>query len=422
MIDTRSEPGRLVRRCGGSPDSTPAVDTSFKSPPFNLSPFKLPTPHNPQIETRDPRSSVELLKPGDMHDNQPHETLVRDNRSPVAPVGLDAVPPQVGHTVNHQAANHQAANHPVKPDSTAAWLVPGLGCRHVGMGHDLFEHFVTSDRMIAEAESLLGYDLAAVCLTGSGRKHVPPRQEAQVIYVLDCAYAAVLREQGCTPSVVAGHSLGSLAAGWICGAYDFQTGLELVTHIEELMEELVDGRGLVMGVIIGLDAATIQSHLTANSAVCPANWNSPLQHVIAGPVADVDGILAAANAQGAKQARRFGFERAIHTPYVAEVAERFRVRLDAVKWSDPRVPMAVSQAADSRHASLLRTAAQIQTFLGDFLSRPVYWQATIEAIKNIPEDDFVEVGPGNLLSSMLPFIDRAARIHTASEILEQKAA
>lgn len=298
--------------------------------------------------------------------------------------------------------------------SSAAWLFPGLGCRYVGMGHDVIGCSAVADLLISQAESYLGYDLATVCLSGSGRKHVPARQEAQVIYVLDCAYAAVLRADGYTPRIVAGHSLGSLAAGCVSGAFDFLTGLQLVTHVEELMEELIDGRGLGMGVIIGLDGARVGDLLAAHPAISQANWNSPLQHVIAGPVAELDQVLATAAAQGAKQAKRFASERAMHTPYVAEAAERFRQRLLTVDWAEPSVPL-----MDSHAAAVLRTADEIRQFLGGFLAQPVCWQATVQALLANWGSQFVEVGPGNVLSSMLPFIDRTAAVQTASEVREQ---
>ncbi|MES2788891.1 MAG: acyltransferase domain-containing protein [Planctomycetota bacterium] len=336
---------------------------------------------------------------------------MNDTNSRVQPLPIDQPLPSTVEAIDAPRKDHSA-----HPYTTASWLFPGLGCRYVGMGHDVIGHFAVADELIAEAESQLGYELAEVCLTGSGRKHVPARQEAQVIYVLDCAYAAVLGTHDCHPQIVAGHSLGSLAAGWACGAYDFTTGLQLVTHVEELMEELIDGRGLTMGVVIGLDDGAVQTLLTATPEVCLANWNSPLQHVVAGPAAAVDSILASATAAGAKQAKRFVSERAMHTPYVNEVATRFQQRLDTVSWTEPKVPL-----VNSHDASVLRTSAEIHQFLGGFLSQPVYWQATIETLRKNWGSHFVEVGPGNLLSSMLPFIDRTAAINTASEILDLKA-
>ena len=357
------------------------------------------SPQSQLNRTSSQRRSAELFQRGSMNETRSSSaSLPGGHLSSQTPPALDAL----------------QAGRPLASEHSSAWLFPGLGCRYVGMGHDIIGSSDVADALISEAEAYLGYDLATVCLTGSGRKHVPARQEAQVIYVLDCAYAAVLRADNCEPRIVAGHSLGSLAAGWVSGAYDFTTGLQLVTHVEELMEELIDGRGLGMGVIIGLDAAALRDLLAANPAVSQANWNSPLQHVIAGPVADVDLVLAAAAAQGVKQAKRFVSERAMHTPYVAAAATRFRQRLQLVDWSEPTVPL-----MNSHDATVLRTAAEIQGFLGEFLAQPVCWQTTVQALITNWGHQFVEVGPGNLLSSMLPFIDRAAAVQTASEVMEQ---
>src|SRR5438094_9704129 len=91
-----------------------------------------------------------------------------------------------------EARRASAREQPILPArfESSPWLFPGLGCRFVGMGHDIFGRFPLADRLVAEATARLDYDLVAVCLEGSGRKNVPARQEAQVIYVVECAYAA----------------------------------------------------------------------------------------------------------------------------------------------------------------------------------------------------------------------------------------
>lgn len=300
-------------------------------------------------------------------------------------------------------------------DRAAPWLFPGLGCRYVGMGYDLIGRFPTADRMIAAAQQRLPYNIIEVCLEGSGRKHVPARQEAQVIYILSCAYAAVLREQGYTPTLIAGHSLGNLAAGYASGAYDFLTGLQLVTRVEELMEQSIDGQEQAMGVVIGLEGSSIRELLTQIPDVHLANWNSPLQYVVGGTSAGVDRVLAAAIDLRAKQAKRLASERAMHTPLMDAVAERFRISLDSIPWTTPTVPF-----INSYDTTTLRTAAEIGQFLGTFLSKPVHWQATVQVMLHTWGNRFVEVGPGRVLTTMLPFIDSRAAVRTASEVLDQK--
>jgi [acyl-carrier-protein] S-malonyltransferase len=302
------------------------------------------------------------------------------------------------------------------PSRSSNWLYPGLGCRYVGMGYDIIGRFSAADRLIAAAADRLGYDLVAVCLAGSGRKHVPPRQEAQVIYVLECAYTEVLKELGFQPRAVSGHSLGTLAAAVACDALDFVTGLELVNAIEALQEDFIDGRGQAMGVIIGLPLADVESLLASHPRACLANWNSPGQYVVAGDGAAVDKVLAGALSQGAKQSRRLPGERALHSPHMQEVAARLRDQLTSVAVARPRVPF-ISCCSARR----LETADEMRAFLGEFLAAPVRWSTVVETLRNEWGGDFVEVGPGNVLSNMLPFIDRAAAIQTASDLLEQKA-
>ncbi len=284
------------------------------------------------------------------------------------------------------------------------------------MGHDIIGKYPAADRLLAQAGDLLGYDLVAVCLEGSGRKYVAPRQEAQVIYVLECAYTAVLEELGFRPAAVSGHSLGSLAAAAACGALDFLSGLDLVTRIEALQEELVDGRGQGMGVTIGLPESTVETLLAHHAGAYLANWNSPGQYVIAGDEAAVEAVLAGALAAGAKQARRLPAARALHTPHMHEVAVRLREYLLSVAVAEPRCPFINCCTALS-----LRTADEMRQFLGEFLAVPVRWNAAVESLCHAGTSRFLEVGPGNLLSNMLPFIDRTAAIQSVSDFLDQKA-
>jgi [acyl-carrier-protein] S-malonyltransferase len=283
------------------------------------------------------------------------------------------------------------------------------------MGHDLFGRFPAADRLVVSASERLGYDLVSVCLEGSGRKYVAPRQEAQVIYVLECAYTAVLEELGFRARAVSGHSLGSLAAAFACGAIDFFSGLDLVNCIETLQEQFVDGRGQAMGVIIGLPLRDVESLRGSTSGVFLANWNSPGQYVVAGEGAAVDGVLAGAVTQGAKQSRRLSGERALHTPQMREVAAHFHDHLAAVAIARPRVPFVSCSTGET-----LTTADEMRVFLGEFLAAPVRWEAAVLTLRHCSGGDFIEVGPGNVLSNMLPFIDRTAAMRSVSDLLDQE--
>lgn len=295
----------------------------------------------------------------------------------------------------------------------SSWLFPGLGCRHVGMGHDLFGREGAAAQLIELAEEELGYRLEPICLEGSGRKVVPPRQEAQVIYVLDCAYAAALGERGESPCAVLGHSLGSWAAAWAAGVYDFVTGLNLVTRVEQSLEELIDGRDLTMVAVIGLDESTIQAAVAPYPGVTIANLNSPAQFVISGPGNDLDRVLQAAKDRGAKQAKRLPTTRAIHSPWMREVAAQLKTELDRVLWSTPKTPFIACDEFKE-----LKTGPEVCHFFSTFLANPVQWESSFRLLMQNHGRQFVEVGPGNLLTTLASFIDSKAVVTSASDCLE----
>jgi [acyl-carrier-protein] S-malonyltransferase len=285
------------------------------------------------------------------------------------------------------------------------------------MGHDLFGQFATADRLFEQAADALNLDLVALCLEGSGRKYVSPRHEAQSIYVVECAYAAVLSELGYRPVVTVGHSLGSWGAAQAAGAFDFLTGLRLVSAVEDLLEAMPDRDRQAMGVLIGLDANELQGALRSVPGVYHANWNSPLQHVISGDAVGVDAIIEQALSRPVKQARRLASGRALHSPLVAEVANRLSPILEQAQWCEPRVPL-----IDCESALPLTTAPQVRGYLARFLARPVLWEKAVRSLMAAGNTHLVEVGPGNVLTGMMPFIDSGLRASPASDHLAQRVA
>jgi len=147
-----------------------------------------------------------------------------------------------------------------------------------------------------------------------------------------------------------------------------------------------------------------------------ANWNAPGQYVIGGNSAAIDGVLAEAARHGARRARRLPDDRAVHTPLMRELTAQFREHLRSASWSDPILPL-----VNSFDGSSLRTAEEIRRWLGDFLELPVRWEGTVRVLRQAWGSDFVEVGPGNLLSNLQAYIDRSAPIRSASDLVELKA-
>ena len=303
------------------------------------------------------------------------------------------------------------------PRSAQVWLFPGLGCRYVGMGSEFLGKEPVADELVRQASDLLGYSVQAVCLEGSGRKVVPPRQESEVIYVISCAAAALLQSRGWQPSAVLGHSLGSWAAVATSGVLDFTTGLRLLSLTEQRIHDWVESRDHAMGVILGLEASLVAELVAAERDVWVANWNSPRQQVISGMAPAVERVLTEALSRQAKQARVLVRSRAMHTPFLEPVAQALRNDLAQLPLRGPQVPV-----IDTRTGNELRSEFEVAEFLADCLTAPVHWGTTVLSRAQRGGTGFIDVGPGNVLAGMLPFIDNQAAVMTTAQILEEKGA
>jgi malonyl CoA-acyl carrier protein transacylase len=291
-------------------------------------------------------------------------------------------------------------------------MVPGLGCRHVGMGADLFDQVGPAQELFLQGGERLGVDFRAVCLEGSSRKPLPSRLEAQAIYAVCSAYGAALRSRGREPACVVGHSLGTYAALHLAGAYDFATGLELVTRAEELMEAHIEEGSQALGVVIALPQEKLLHLLSAYSDVWLANENCPGQYVIGGVRAGVKELLEAALLAGAYKAKPVPAARAMHTPLLGEVQSQLAEFVAGMPLRTPEVPV-----IDVTNGDGLASPEAIRDYLSTFLVRPVLWERTVRGLLASGFGCFQEIGPAAVLTDMMPYIDKQVTARTASEAL-----
>ena len=103
--------------------------------------------------------------------------------------------------------------------SKIAFIYPGQGAQKAGMGKDFYENSPLAAKLYDQASQALGLDMKALCFEENEKLDLT--EYTQAALVTTClAMTAVLKEQGITPDITAGLSLGEYAAiaaagGWI---------------------------------------------------------------------------------------------------------------------------------------------------------------------------------------------------------------
>ncbi len=287
-----------------------------------------------------------------------------------------------------------------------AFIFPGQGSQHAGMGRELAENFPSARRVFDEADEALGFSLSKLCFEGPMEDLQLTANTQPAILATSVAVAEVLREKGVRADFVAGHSLGEYSALVVAGSLSIQEAVRLVRERGQYMQDAVPvGQG-AMAALLGLGAAEVEDvcHEAAQGeVVSPANFNSPGQVVIAGHTGAVARAVALARARGAKRAIMLNVSAPFHCALMKPAQEKLEKDLDLVEISDPQIPL-----ANNVDAALVRSAAQVRDGLKRQVTAPVQWNQAMRVLRAEDVDGFIEVGPGKVLSGLLRKIDPQA--------------
>ena len=191
-------------------------------------------------------------------------------------------------------------------------------------------------------------------------------------------------------AMIAGHSLGELAALVAGGALGEEEGLRLAVARGRLMEaEAATSPGGMMAVL-GESSAT--GGVAQRFGLTVANDNAPGQVVLSGPAVGLDEARRELRAAGLK-AIRLPVAGAFHSPAMATAAVRFREVLATVRFREPAVPVFSSVTA--------APFAEPRTDLAAALTGPVRWRQTVARMRAAGAREFVEVGPGDVLTGLI---------------------
>jgi malonyl CoA-acyl carrier protein transacylase len=274
-----------------------------------------------------------------------------------------------------------------------AYLFPGQGSQKIGMGKELFTQF---PQLVQQADHLLGYSLANLCLNDPHGQINQTAYTQPALYVVNAlSYLNKVHDDANNqPDYFLGHSLGEYNALWAAGVFDFETGLRLVQKRGALMQQACGGS---MAAVIGLSSSQVAAVLDKNNLglLSIANYNSYLQQVISGTQTALADAKAHCLAAGAKVYLPLAVTGAFHSVLMEPARLEFDQFLDQFTFSEPKVPVIANLNA------LPYPAENIGKTLALQIDHPVQWLQSIRYLLLRSESDFEEIGPGKVLTNLV---------------------
>jgi [acyl-carrier-protein] S-malonyltransferase len=285
------------------------------------------------------------------------------------------------------------------------------------MGRDFHNSFGVAARIYESADKALGFALSRLCFEGPEEALNKTDVAQLAIYVTSVAIFETLLELGKTgaPDYAAGLSLGEYTALHIAGVFSFEDGLKIVKARGQLMQAAAEaaaaGGGSTMLALIGADepgALSVCEEAAGGEVLVPANFNTPGQIVLSGAISACERAAKVAEGKGFK-AIALKVAGAFHSPFMQSAADRMAAVLAATTFNLPNIPV-ISNVTAQPHTD----PECIRALLVQQVVAPVRWYQSIEKLRELGVDRWIEVGPGRTLTGMMKKIDRRAAIENYS--------
>ena len=286
-----------------------------------------------------------------------------------------------------------------------ACVFPGQGAQYSGMGKELYEQNAEARAMFEKANELLGFRITDIMFEGSAEDLKQTKVTQPAVFLHSVVMAKVL---GVEPAAVAGHSLGEFSALVVAGALSFEEGLMLVAKRAKAMQMACELEQGTMAAVLALPDATIEEVCeSVDGVVVAANYNCPGQLVISGAVDAVNEACVKLKEAGARRALVLPVGGAFHSPLMEPARKELAEAIEAAQFNEPVCP--IYQNVDAKpHTS----PEEIKQNLIAQLTAPVRWTQIVEQMSADGFVNYLELGPGTVLQSLIRKISADATVES----------
>jgi len=302
-----------------------------------------------------------------------------------------------------------------------AYLFPGQGSQFRGMGQDLFQSCFYPHSLEQQIDAILGYSVREMCLQGAENQLRDTAITQPCLYIVNALHHMKCGADGRRAEYYAGHSLGEYNALLAAGAFDILTGLRLVARRGQLMAAAPSG---TMAAVIGMRVDDVARVLGEHglTGIDIANFNTPLQVVISGPAKEIQQAESAMMPAGASRYIPLQVSAPFHSRYMEAPAKEFAEFTRTIEFK-PLHSRVISNVTARPYP--MEGGESTRALLVQQIHSQVRWSTSVGYIKSRGVNEFIECGPGTVLTRMLsqiPALEPESETGDADEAVTVEAA
>lgn len=278
-----------------------------------------------------------------------------------------------------------------------AYIFPGQGSQFVGMGKDLYEQSDLAKQMFNQADDILGFSISKVMFEGTDEDLKQTKVTQPAVFLHSVISAALLADF--KPDMVAGHSLGEFSALVANKTMSFEDALRLVSIRAQAMQKACELVPSTMAAVLRYESEEQVENICASitdEVVVAANYNAPGQLVISGSVAGIDKAVELLTAAGVRRVLKLQVGGAFHSPLMEPARQQLAAAINSANFNTPVCPIYQNVTAQAE-----TNPEAIKENLIKQLTAPVKWTQSVRNMLADGATEFIEVGPGTVLTGLV---------------------
>ena len=292
-------------------------------------------------------------------------------------------------------------------------VFPGQGSQKIGMVKEFYEKYDLVKRLFRDADAVLNVPITKIIFEGPENKLNSTENAQPAIFLASyCIFETIKKEFGYDFKkfkYFAGHSLGEYSALACVGSIKFEDTLKILKKRGEFMQEAVPSGEGAMLAVLGVASKELDKILEINNKKYEcfiANDNSNLQVVVSGLKKDINLLSADLNDKKIKNLK-LNVSAPFHCKYMKTASDKMTNYINDLKMNDLEKPIISNVTASETSSS-----KEIKSLLISQIEKKVRWLESVEYMINNGVKNFVEIGPGKVLSGLIKRINKNVNVNS----------
>tara|TARA_A100001035_G_C27763526_1_gene492471 strand:- start:881 stop:1807 length:927 start_codon:yes stop_codon:yes gene_type:complete len=300
-------------------------------------------------------------------------------------------------------------------------IFPGQGSQSIGMGKEFYDKYDLVKALFKEADDTLNMALSKIILEGPKEELDLTANTQPAIFLISFSIFQVIKKEFNLDlnkaKFFAGHSLGEYSAIASAGYLDFQDTIKILKIRGDAMQNSVPKGEGGMIAILGTTVENIENILQENQNNFKAeiaNDNSEGQMVLSGKIKDLENLSFLLKKLKIKNVR-LPVSAPFHCSLMSKATEIMKKELEKLKFKKGTNPLISNITADE-----IFNADELKNLLIKQIENKVRWRESVINMINKGVNQFIEIGPGKVLSGLVKRINKEVYVSSINSEEEIK--